>query len=222
VSQVERFKAELANPKLNGDKILALIKADHTLVDAVFNELSGHMPRVKFSCAKSILLLSEHDPSLLMSKLDQILKLLGSENRILKWNAIAIIGNMASADSVSRIRPVLPELHACLSGGELITANHAIAALAKIGCAHPGERKKIISKLLLIEHANFDTAECRNIAIGKVILALGKVVDPSNVPEEVIEFARRQAANTRKATAGKAESFLRRYDRAKAAVAGRG
>jgi len=195
---------------MDPDGIVSMMLTDHTSIDSVFEGLSNKVGRTKFGCSKSLLLLSEKDPALLLPKVDRILKLLDGENQILKWNAIAILGNLARGNGGILIRTVLPRLYGFLFCGELIAANNAIAALGKIGWAYPQERRQIVSKLLEIESADFDTGECRNIAIGKALEALKVLLEPSSVPAEVIEFAHRQAENKRRATARKAESFLRR------------
>jgi hypothetical protein len=51
---------------------------------------------------------------------------------------------------------------------------------------------------------------CRNIAIGKAIVAIGMFVKQPR--KDVLEFVRRQTGNTRKATANKAKAFLRKYE----------
>jgi hypothetical protein len=102
---------------------------DQKLIDPVFQELSSKIPRVKFGCSKALLVLSENHPDLLYPKIDKFFELLGSENRILKWNAIMILANFAAIDRDRRIRSVLPKFYEFLAGGELITANNTIAAL---------------------------------------------------------------------------------------------
>jgi hypothetical protein len=212
MSMEKRMKAELDKSKIDAGKLVALMLADHSLIDSTFHELTSKFARIKFGCAKSLLVLSEKRPDLLLPKTDKILELLGSENQILEWNAIAILGNLATVDPGNLRGILLPKLYAFLSGGELIAANHAIAALANIGRAFPREQKKITANLLAIEDAVFKTDECRNIAIGKTILALATFLDPGNTPKEVIEFARRHTVNQRPATAKKAEYLLRKLE----------
>jgi hypothetical protein len=208
----ERLKAELAKTNIDACKVVTLILADPSLIDTAFRELASKFARIKFGCAKALRMLSEKRPDLLLPKSDKIFELLGSENQILKWNAIAILGNLAILDPGNLRKILLPKLYVLLSGGELIAANHAIAALANIGRAFPKEQKKITASLLAIEDAVFKTDECRNIAIGKTLLALATFLDSGHAPKEVIEFARRQTVNHRHATAKKAESLLRKLE----------
>jgi hypothetical protein len=208
----QAFQAELSVKKIDADKIVSLVLADQSLIDRMFQELSSKMPRVKFGCSKSLLLLSEKYPELLYPKIEGIFGMLDSPSQILKWNAIAILGNLAVVDRDRRIKNVLRKLYGFLSCEELITANNAISALGKIGRAFPEEQERIVSRLLGIERAVFDTEECRNIAIGKSILALGMFIDPVKARKNVVAFARNQTGNSRRATAEKAKTFLRKCE----------
>ncbi len=207
----EQLQAELAKKKLDSAEVAGLISADPGLIDSVFDQLSSKIPGVKFGCAKSLWLVSEQNPGLLYPKIARVLELLDSGNQILKWNGIAILGNLAAVDRKFQTRSVLPKIYAFLSSGELITANHAIAALGKIGKAFPEQQEGIVRNLLAIEHAQFPTDECRNIAIGKSILALSMFLKPGRIQRDVMEFADSQKSNRRTATANKAKAFLRKY-----------
>jgi hypothetical protein len=190
--------------------ILAGVQSDRKMLNAVFLGLSSSLPRVKFGCSKLLVLLSEADPEILYDKIDAVIELLKSENQILKWNAISILGNMARIDRDDRIKGLLPYLYKLLSSGELVTTNHAIAALGKIARNFPDKQKTAVSKLLAIEHGQFETGECKNIAIGKVVLALQMFIDPTHAGKAVLSFVERQTKNRRPATASKARSFLRK------------
>jgi hypothetical protein len=208
MSREKSLKAALTAPKIDADRIVALIASQPKLVDSVFLGLSSPVPRVRFGCSKSLLLLSEQYPDLLYPKINGVLALLENENQIIKWNAIAMIGNLAGVDRDCRIGPVLPKLYGFLSCGELITANTGIIALGKIARAFPSEQTRITERLLGIGQAAFPTGECRNIAIGKTILAMEMFLDLAVVQEDVLHFAQTQTFNSRRATAAKARAFL--------------
>jgi hypothetical protein len=209
-SQAGLLYTNLMSGKTCAETVVADVLANRRRLEAVLQGISDSRPRIKFGCSKSLLILSEKNPGLLYSKINRIIKLLENENQILKWTAIAALGNLASIDQTSRTRDLLPKLFEFLACGELITANHAIATLGKIGRVFRSEQEVIADRLVGVENCSFDTDECKNIALGKVILALGMFVSPVNASRTVVEFVRRQIDNKRPATAKKARAFMKR------------
>ncbi len=178
-----------------------------------FDDLLSKDPKIKYGCAKNLLTVAKENPAEIYPHLDFFVKLLDSENKILKWTAIDIIGHSAKVDNAKAIDKLMGRLFRLLSAGNMITAHHAITALTDIALAKPEYQAEITSELLKVEHYNYDTDECRNISIGKVILAISTYFDELEYKEAAIEFVRRQTENTRNATKKKAEQFLRKYKR---------
>jgi hypothetical protein len=93
----------------------------------------------------------------------------------------------------------------------LITASNIIKGAAKIALAKPSLTKRIISELLSVEKADYQTTECRNIAIGQVIESFDCFFSQVDDKEPVILFVNNQLDNARPATRKKAEKFFRKY-----------
>ena len=174
-------------------------------------DLSSKDPKVKYGCAKNLLAVAKEKPSEIYPELDFFVELLDSENNIIKWTAIDIIGHLARVDEAKKVDALLGKLLALLNTGKMITANHAIMALADIAMAKPEHQKKITDELLKVEHYNYDTDECRNIAMGAVIQAIDSYFSELKDKGAAIEFARRQTQNSRNAVKKKAEKFLANY-----------
>jgi hypothetical protein len=176
-----------------------------------FADLLSKDPKVKYGCARSLLAVAKENPAELYPRLDFFVSLLDGENKILKWTATDIIGHLARVDRAGNVDKLMGRLFSLLSAGNLITANHAITALANIALAKPEHRNRITDELLKVEYYSYDTDECRNIAVGRVVLAVGSYFNQLGRREATIEFVRRQMKNTRNATRKKAEQFLRKY-----------
>jgi len=176
-------------------------------------DLMSADPKIKYACAKSLLALANEDPRELYPELAFFAKLLDGENKILKWTAIDIIGALARVDKARAVDKLMGRIVALLSSGNMITAHHAIKALTDIAAARPKYLAAITDELLKVEHYNYDTGECRNITIGKVILAIDTYFSRLESKEAVLEFVRRQTKNTRNATRKKAEQFLKKHHR---------
>ncbi len=123
-----------------------------------------------------------------------------------------VIGALARVDKAKAVDKLMGKLFGLLNAGNMITAHHAITALTDIALARPEFQAEITNELLRVEHYNYDTVECRNISIGKVILAISTCFSQLENKEAVIEFVRRQTRNTRNATKKKAVQFLKKYE----------
>lgn len=179
-----------------------------SLSDLNFEDLSSTDPKVKYGCSRNLIAISESNPVALYPHLKVFVDLLKNENKILKWTGIIVIGNLAKVDSKGKIDYLIAKLIGFLNSGNMITANNTIAALADIGLAKPEYQRLITKELLKVEHYNYDTPECRNIALGKVILTLNKFEEQIKEQKAVTDLARRLTKNTRPATITKAKQFL--------------
>ncbi|MFC2070804.1 hypothetical protein ACFLTB_06520 [Chloroflexota bacterium] len=177
------------------------------------NDLLSEKPGIKYPCARQLIALSKEYPAELNPHLGFFVELLDSENKIIRWTAIDIIGALARVDDAGAIDNLLDRIIGLLSTGNMITANHAVSALTDIALAKQEYGQRITGELLKVEHYDYDTDECRNIVIGKVILALGKFSDKLEDNKAMLGFVSRQTNNTRNATARKAEQLLRKINR---------
>ena len=191
------------------DGVVKVQIMDDTTAAALCN-LSARDPKVKYGAARQILALSADDPVRLYPHLDLFIDLLDSQNQILRWTAIDIIGNLAQVDADNRIDALIPRLTRMLSLGSLITTNHAISALAEIALAKPQHQSRITRALLNVEDYKFESGECLNIACGKVLLGIIKYLPQLRDRRAVVAFAQRQTTSTRNATRKKAEQFLKK------------
>jgi len=173
-------------------------------------DLQSDSAEVKYCCARNLIAIAKENPARLYPDIDTFVKLLDGDNNVLKWTAIIIIGNLARVDKEKKVDRLIGRLVGFLNAGKLITANNATMALAAVAIAKPQYQKQITAELLKVEHYDYDTDECRNIAMGKVIEAIGSYSHQLQDKKAVIEFAQRQTKNTRNATKKKAERFLKK------------
>jgi hypothetical protein len=177
----------------------------------ILQDLLSNNPKVKYPCSKKVLALAGEDPAALYADLPFFVTLLDSPYRIIKWTAIDVIGALAGVDRAGDVIKLLDRIAGLLNAGNMITANHAIAALGAIARARPEYQARITAELLKVEHYSYDTVECRNIALGQVILALGTYFNGLADKRAALALVERQTANTRPATKKKAEQFLKKY-----------
>ncbi len=178
-----------------------------------FEDLSSEDPKIKYGCAKNLLAIAKENPDELYPHFDYFAKLLDNENKILKWMAIDIIGHLAKVDKEKKVDRLMVKLFELLNTGKLITANHAVAALTDIATVKPEYQRKITDELLKVENYTYDTDECHNIVIGKVIMAIMPYFGQLEDRETVIKFVERQTKNKRNSTRKKAEQFLKKLEK---------
>lgn len=174
------------------------------------SDLTSSDPKIKYPASRQLIAISETDPHTLYDNFDSFVDLLGSANNIMKWTALQILGNLSRVDAEGKIDKVYLRIVAALDTGKLITANNAIYTLTQIAKADPAKTDDVVSMFLKIKGYEYDTPECSNIAIGKIILALDELFDQASDKEAILAFVRNETKNSRPATAKKAEQFLRK------------
>lgn len=166
--------------------------------------------KIKYACAKQAIVISKNNPSMLYPDFEFFVKLLDSSNNILKWTAIQVIGNLSAVDKKKKVDKLLPQIISFLKSGKLITANNAILALTEIAYNKPKHSDKIIKELFKSENYSFETSECKNIVIGKILLALDRLKDQIKNQKDALSFVERQTHNSRNATKKKAQVLIKK------------
>ena len=187
------------------------VAAQPELVNALFEGIGSREASVKYGCDKVLRLLSREHPSVLYPSVDQFILLLDSENSFLKWGAIDVIAHLAAVDGDNKCDELLDHYLAPISGHVLITASNTIKGAALIAQAKPYLTDRVVQKLLTVEHAEYQTEECRNIALGQAIIAFDLLYPQMSERPSVVVFVRRQLTNSRVATRKKAAAFLRKH-----------
>ncbi len=182
----------------------------NTVTKKQLSELSSPNPRVKYHRAKILLAVAKKNPRRLYVHLPFFAELLENENNILKWTGIDVIGSLSGIDSKNHVDKLIEKLEGFLQGGKLIATNHAIAALGQIAVSKPSCRDRVVQDLLNVERFVYETDECHNIALGKVIEAFESLSRAMAPGEAVLAFVERQVSNSRSATRKKAERYLKK------------
>lgn len=193
------------------EKIAQRVIGEPGLLSDVFEGLSARPASVKFGCSKVLHIISQQKPAVLYPSFDFFVRLLDSDNTFLKCDAIFILANLTAVDSANRFEVIFDRYFAPIKGPTLIVAANIIGGAAKITRAKPELSDRIARELLKVENAQYQTDECRNIALGQAIDSFDELYGQIGDKERVIKLAKKQLANTRKSTAKKAEQFLKKH-----------
>ena len=97
----------LVNKTLTKQQLLEKVKQNYELIPEILGGISSSKPAIRYSCAKVIMDLSEEEPEKLYAHMDFFIKMLESKYRILTWNAIITIANLAIVDSEKKFDSIL-------------------------------------------------------------------------------------------------------------------
>ena len=193
------------------EKLAERVISRPELLPEAFDGLAAETARVKYGCLKLLRIVSERKPNVLYPEIDRFFRLLDNENNIFKWGAIIIIGNLAAVDSERKIDRILDRYLQPISGHVMITAANVIGGAGKIARAKPQLADRIAQAVLQVEAANYQTEECRNVAIGHAIASFDLFFERLKKPQPVIVFVKRQLNNRRNAVKRKAARFLKKH-----------
>lgn len=114
-------------------------------------------------------------------------------------------------DTEKRFEGIFCRYFAPVSGPVLITAANVIGGAARIALAKPDLAERIVKDLMKVETAVCQVDECRNVALGYVIIAFDQSLDHIVDRRPVEALIKKQLSNTRRATRKKAEKFLEKH-----------
>ncbi len=208
--QAETLKRRLAEKGANLESVTRAVIRSPELLDEIITGLESDLAAVRFNSSKVLLAMAQESPETLFPRLRAVLKLLDSDNKILKAAAIRTLGRAARVDSRGRITRVLGKILRPIAGPDLVVAASAIESAALIARAKPQVMARVVPALLSVRSGQYRTAECRNIAIGKTLDALSQLDLRAKLQPQVEEFVLSQRANSRKSTRERAQRLAQR------------
>jgi len=210
--QKNEITEQLGKKAITPDDLAEDVKKNPDLLPKIYKGISSPNTNIKFGCAKILKLVSAEKPETLYPKMDFFINLLDINNNIIKWNVMDVIGNLTKVDKDRRFDKSFQKYYDLLSDKSIVSAAHVIDNSGKIALAKPHLTQKITTELLKIENIP-RSQECKNILMGKAILAFGKYFNQIDNKDEVVSFVKRQLDNNRNATKVKAEKFLKKMNR---------
>jgi hypothetical protein len=201
--------APLSQAALNPARLSRNAIKDPCLIPAIAEGLEADKPRIKYGCAKALRLIAELRPDLLYPQFDFFVRLLDHENKIMQWEGVIVLSHVVRADVDDKFPAIFAKYFSPITGPVMITAANVIQGGARIAQARPAMADRIAGEILKVGAARYQTLECRNVAIGHAIIALGAMLPLLRQPAAAVRFVRRQLRNSRPATRKKAEQFLK-------------
>ena len=202
---------KIGQPGARHERLVDKVAREPASIGLILDGLFSETARMKYGCAKVLRLLAEQQPQLLSAYFNNFVALLDHENKIMQWEGLIVLSHLAKEIQQNRFEAIFEKYFASIPGPVMITAANAIAGGARLALAFPDWADRIAAEILRVSRARYQTAECRNVAIGHAIKAFDEFFDLLKNKKPVMEFVRRQRKNSRNAVRKKAGQFLKKH-----------
>jgi hypothetical protein len=209
------FLQKLANKSITKQQLLQKIKQNVNVLPEVLDGVSSPKATIRYGCAKVLMDLSEEQPETLYPYMGSFITLLGSKYRILTWNAMAIIANLAKVDVDKKFDAVFDKYYSRLNDAYMVTVANVVGNSAKIALAKPYLIQRITNELLKVENISTTphlTEECKRVIAEHAIKSFALFFDKIEQKEKVVAFASRYLNSPRKTLRKAAEEFLTKFN----------
>jgi hypothetical protein len=205
---------KLAAKTLTKDELRRKVEHDFSLLPTLLTGLSSPKAAIRYGCAKILMDLSAEYPEKLYPYMDTFVGLLDSKYRILTWNAMAIIANLAKVDKEQKFDAAFDRYYGFLNDEYMVTVANVVGNSGKIALAKPYLVPRITEKLLTVEHLAVTphlTEECKRVIAEKAIGAFDLFFDKVTQKGKVFAFVEKQLNSSRLPLRIQAESFLKKW-----------
>ncbi len=204
----------LEDKTLSKNELRQKVKRDFSLLPMLLNGVSSPKAAIRYCCAKVLIDLSAEHPAKLYPHMDTFMALLGSKYRIIMWNSMAILANLAKVDKEQKFDAIFDRYYSFLNDHYMVTVANVVGNSGKIALAKPYLIPKITEKLLTVENLSLTphlTDECKRVIAQAVIKSFDLFFDKVERKEKVFAFVERQLNTSRRKLRIQAEGFLKKW-----------
>lgn len=206
---------KLVSKSMTKEELFQKVRQNFDILPEVLNGVSSSKAAIRYGCAKVLMDLSEEYPEKLYPYMDYFVNLLDSKYRILTWNAMAIIANLAKVDRDKKFDAIFDKYYGFLNNEYMVTVASVVGNSGKIALAKPYLAQKITNELLKVENISTTphlTEECKRVIAEKAIESFDLFFDRIDTKQRVISFVKRQLDSPRRTLKEEAENFLRKWN----------
>lgn len=206
---------KLVEKSITKEELLQKVEQDFNLLPKILNGVSSSKAAIRYGCAKVLMDLSEKHPEKLYPYIDSFIKILDSKYRILTWNAMAIIANLARVDVDTKFDAIFDKYFSFLNNEYMVTVANVVGHSGKIALAKPYLIQKITDELLKVENISLTphlTEECKRVITEKAIKSFNLFFNKIDNKEKVVTFVENHLPSPRKTLRIEAEKFLKKWN----------
>jgi hypothetical protein len=207
---------KVADKALTKEGLRQRIEENFGLLPVLLEGVCSPKAVVRYGCAKVLMDLSVEYPEKLYPFMDAFIELLDSKYRILTWNALAVIANLAGVDEELKFDAVFDKYYGFLDNEYMVTVANVVGNSGKIALAKTHLIGRITAELLKVEHVTVTshlTEECKRIIAEKAVGAFDVFFDKMGEEDKrkVLSFFERQLGSSRGTLRAKAAGFLKKW-----------
>ena len=206
---------KLVNKSITKEELLRKAEQNSDLLPILLKGVSSSKAAVRYGCAKVLMDLSEKCPEKLYPYMDSFIEILDSKYRILTWNAMAIIANLAKVDKDQKFDAIFDKYYRFLNDEYMVTVANVVGNSSKIALAKPHLVQKITNELLKVENISVTphlTEECKRVITETAIKSIDMFFDKIEAKAKVISFVKRHLHSPRRTLRTEAENFLKKWN----------
>jgi hypothetical protein len=128
---------KLESKSITKTELLQKVEHNFELLPQILNGVYSPKASIRYGCAKVLMDLSENHPEKLYPFIDSFIKLLDNKYRILTWNAMVIIANLAKVDKDNKIDSIFEKYYNFLNDEYMVTVANVVGNSAKIASTKP-------------------------------------------------------------------------------------
>jgi hypothetical protein len=207
---------KLVDKTMTKEELLQRVTHNFDLLPEVIHGVSSSKAAIRYGCAKVLMDLSEKHPEKLYSYMDFFTSLLDSKYRILTWNAMAIIANLARVDKDKKFDAIFDKYYSFMNDPYMVTVASVVGHSSKIALAKPYLIQKITNELLRVENMATTphlTEECKRVIAEKTVEVFDKFFDQVNTKDKVVSFVEKSLQSPRVTLRRAAENFIAKWDK---------
>jgi len=207
---------QIADKTLTAEVLFKKVEKDFTLVPVLLEGTTSTKATVRYTCARVLVDLSGAYPENLYNYINHFIELLESNYRIIKWNAMAIIANLASVDKNKVLDDNFDKYFGLLHDGYMVTVANLATYSSKIGLAKPYLANLVAHELLKVENITLTpnlTEECKRVIAEKAINSFDLMFSlfDEKTKTQVLSFVNKQLESSRERLKRKAKTFALKW-----------
>ena len=205
----------LADKSITKKDLLHTIEEDFSVLPIIIEGVSSPKAAIRYGCSSVLMDLSRNHPEKLYPYMEKFEALLDSRYRILTWNALAIIANLATVDVDRRFDALFTRYYSLLDNDYMVTVANVVGNSGKIALAKPYLAQRIADELLKIDKISTTphlTEECKRVITEAAIESFDAFFNQIKKRDQVLKFVKSQLNSPRVSLRVKAERFIMKWD----------